>query len=269
MNSIVPDHGPKKDWKKRIVVWDRSKAELHTLMDDANLLFVNQKTKAVKISTSQGVKFYTVQIPEMRLREESRMDDLGWFCCDRTKKPDGKLFYGLTYRDAYVEYGKIGSVYKSNAFLVDENGERKEIDLAAKYITPPHYDLYSDKHLIAKGDDLISSESALYWLRADNQLQKMVLPVFYWEHIGEVRDAVFTRKGLVINSAGARYDSKVYSGVFNYENGKLSRIFGKGEINVDWMNVSHDGCSIAFVACDTYAFHSRKSVKVIDVCEGN
>ncbi|WP_338845106.1 hypothetical protein V8J88_15560 [Massilia sp. W12] len=274
LNNIVPSEGGKRKWKKKIVVWNQSRKELQTLMDDAHLLCVNELTGHVKIQSNSDIKLYEISIPGLELKE---IPQLGWEknqCMEYFPLPMDKLSYGLDYHRAYIEYGVMSAsgAYRGNAFFVNENGGRKEIDMPASYVKQPTYDRYANKYWLTRTS--LSSNSAekkvsmLYLIDNNGVLEKIKLPDYYMKDIGVTYGAAATRKGFLINGAGARMNGVLFSGLFLLNEKELTRIYNNDK-NIDVLKVSPDGCSVAFVESSNYWITARETVKIINICDGD
>ncbi|WP_338845319.1 hypothetical protein V8J88_16555 [Massilia sp. W12] len=272
LNNIVPSEGEKRKWKKKIVIWNQSKKEIHTLMDDAYLHCVNQLTGHVKIQSGSSIKLYEISIPGLELKEVPQPAWEKNQCMDYFFVPKDKRGYRLGYHRAYIEYGVLdeSGTHHGNAFWVHEKFGRNEIGMPAKYVQLPIYDRYANKYWLNRTSLSMSSaiiEKSTYYLIDENGvLEKIKLPDFYMNHIGVVYGAAFTRKGILLNSAGGRVNSSHFSGLFLLNGDQLVRIYGKDE-NVDALTVSPDGCAAAFVESNSYLLASRKAVKIINFCE--
>ncbi|WP_338845104.1 hypothetical protein V8J88_15550 [Massilia sp. W12] len=272
LNNIIPSEQPKWKWKKKVVIWNHEKREVHTLMENAYMQCVNELAGHVKIESDSVSKLYAINVQDLSLDEIVKSEWKKNQCVDFFEVPKEKRGYRLPYHKSYIEFGvsNISGAYRGNAFVVNENGWRKEMDMPANYVEYPTYDRYVNKYWLAVSSYNTSSapmkKSMLYLVDKEGDVEKIKLPEYYMEEIGLIRKAFFTRKGILIDSSGGRVKSSHYSGLFLLAGNDVIRVYDRDD-NVVFIGASPNGCNVAFLELKNYSLSSRKTVKIINFCE--
>lgn len=271
MNALqdVPDAQAKH--LDRVVLFNIKTRKISTLLPNSRLVCRNSKSQIARIITydsidefvridSQGAVSATPETPTWREH----------ICREREPLKPERLQYFLNEGEGYIDLGKTGGGYSREKAVFYRLGlPPVELPVLGGDVNNMFYIEHLQQYLISSTDFLSGSvqpagKPVFNLMTKDGKITEIEQPREFVKKFGRFGDVVFTREGILLGHFDQRGNK---NGRFLLRGEKIIRVFGVTNEFAGKMVPSPDGCSVAFLAFKDARYETRKTVKIINLCE--
>lgn len=283
INALKDARNPKKEeWIPYLVIFDVKTRKTKLIAESVYLLCRIPETQIASIVEGQNdtPRFVDKKSRFVKMDEEGKITTLqetppsmSNFCRQNSPRKPDRLQAFLRVGDGYIDRGKTGGGHSyDNAVLYRPNQPPIELPIHGGDIYDSRYISHLNLYQLSAGPSRTSGKPVFSLMTPDGDVIEISQPKDALRKItGEA--GIFTggpgvrfmRDGLISRNLGAWLQNP---GMFFIQGEKVTRIWGANGELAERLLPSPDGCTLAFLAFNNYDFATKKTVKLINLCEG-
>lgn len=274
VNTIQENPKPnlKRPW--RAVIFDASARTVTQLVEYGSVFCRDNITGITNILTNPEVENFSKEgiYKYVRLDSDGKISTLtdvpDWdrYCRANVPIPAGRKIYKLRNGDGYIDFGEAGDANSSEfSILYRPNIPPITLPVRGGEVDAPVYIEHRNEYLIGQFKRLSPFYTRPFrYMTPDGNVTEEPFPEYFYEKVGDSGYMRPVKAGMLFSRAG--YDQGA-PGLFLVKGKKISRIFGGGGDFVSRFALSPNGCKLAFLSFRQGLLTSKKTIKIIDLCE--
>ena len=172
---------------------------------------------------------------------------------------------------SYIDYGSTGRGYSyDNAVLSRPDQPPLELPVIGGEIKMAQYYPYYGQYLLNDSDNisghhLPAGDPVFRLMKPNGEITKIPQPEGFVRTVGSFGGMWLMRDGMVLTRTGPGQQNP---GLFFLKGDRIFRIWGANGYVADRFEPSPGGCALAFLGFKNYDFVTKKTVQLINLCEG-
>lgn len=271
LNTLQVSSGTQEKRVEQVVIFDIKKEKSKVIVPSGSFVCRDAKSQVARI-IKEGTDQFIKVAADGNVTNEVKVPNWEKFSCRLTdmRKP-GRLQMFLSEEEGYIDFGKTGGGNSNeNAVLYRRGHQPVELSVKGGEVSNALYIPHLKKYLLNFWDELSGKslpirKPVFRLMDIDGRITEIPQPIEFVRAVGSFSEARILRDGIVLNRTGP---TKSNPGLYFLRGGRISRIFGADGQIATRLLPSPDGCFLAFLSFKNYNFSEKKTVKLINLCEG-
>lgn len=275
INTVLENPEPKAKRPFRVAVFDLRTKQITSLAEKGQLVCRDERSGIASVLTNpevegwvkNGIYEYVELTTLGQILPTSKKPPWNHICHSDAGRDTSRLQFFLREGDGYIDYGKTGEG-ASTEFATLYRPKQPPIVLPVRggEINVPEYIAHRNEYLIGQSKRFSSAYTRPFrYMTANGEVTEVEYPKHFYEKIGPSGYMWPMKSGMLFDRTSWNQGVK---GLFLVDDQKIRRIFGADGAIVERLTPSPDGCKLAFWSFRLGLLPSKKTVKIIDLCEG-
>lgn len=274
INTVQENPAPKAKRPFRVAVFDLRTKRITSLVEKGQLVCRDERSGIASILTNPEVDGWVKNgnYEYFKINESGQMspdkDHPDWkhLCSSDNGRDSSRLQFFLREGDGFIDYGRTGGGASAEfAILYRPNQSPLTLPVRGGEINYPLYVEHRNEYLIGQSKRFSSAYTRPFrFMTPDGKVREVEYPQHFYDKIGPSSYMWPMRTGMLFDRTSWNQGVR---GLFLVDGQKIRRVFGADGAIVERITPSPDGCKLAFLSFRQGLFPSKRTVKIINLCE--